>query len=263
MQEAPNPEQSYRDEIEAALSADNQRIGDVFRSRGDDTNKSAQNIADELGIGTVGSIYSVLNSIETLLQCRRLSGGPTYASQRASMLRSFSKRHAQVLSDTTRQRLLDLASEHDMAARDAEAIAEENAEIEREVEAGTQGAEPGIYVYTYPHYMRFPVVSGDDDDTNPRTYLKVGMSETDMAQRIKAQITTAMPEPPLILRMYSVSGGDIGEIEARLHEHLNAADHNRLHVRGAGREWFLTHLRFIDSTASLLGLRIIRAHDSY
>lgn len=263
MPEEPNPEQSYRDEIESALSEDSQRLGDVFRSRRDDANKSVQSIAGELGIGTVGPIYSVLNSIETLLQCRRLAGGPTYASQRASMLRSFSRRHAHVLSDTTRQRLLDLATEHDKVARDSEAIAEENAEIEREVESGTQGAEPGIYVYTYPHYMRFPVVSGDDDDTNPRTYLKVGMSETDMAQRIKAQITTAMPEPPLILRMYAAAGGDLKEIEERLHDHLNAADHNRLHKRGAGREWFLTHLRFIDSTASLLGLHTIHAHDSY
>ena len=39
-----------------------------------------------------------------------------------------------------------------------------------------------------------------------------------------------------------------------MHVHLNAADHNQNRKRGAGKEWFLTHLKFIDSTAELLGL---------
>lgn len=39
-----------------------------------------------------------------------------------------------------------------------------------------------------------------------------------------------------------------------MHDHLNAADHNQNRKRGAGKEWFKTHLIFVDSTANLLGL---------
>ena len=66
-------------------------LAEVFRARKTDDTKSAQSIADDLSIGTVGSIYNTLNSIETLILCRRLVGGPTYAAQKASMLRGFEK----------------------------------------------------------------------------------------------------------------------------------------------------------------------------
>ena len=44
---------------------------------------------------------------------------------------------------------------------------------------------------------------------------------------------------------------------------LAAADHFRNSKRGsgAGTEWFLTHLKFLDSTAELLGLKIHRLRD--
>ena len=252
----------YREEIEAALLVDEQRIGDVYRARRHDQNRDAQSIADELGL-TVGPIHASLGSIRTLIEGRRYIEGPTYAAQKASMLRSFPRRHENLLSETTRQKLLDLAIEHDRVARDETAIARENEEIELKVGSGSSSAVSGIYVYTYPHYMRFPVLETEDEDTNPRTYLKIGQSETDMARRIQEQNRTSMPEPPLVLRMYTTSDGDIRSIEEKIHKHLNAADHNQNRKSGAGREWFLTHLQFIDSTASLLGLEIHYAHEAF
>ena len=254
--------ESYRREIEDALETDEQRIGDVYRARLEDENREAQNIADELGL-TVGPIHASLGSIRTLIEGRRYIEGPTYAAQKASMLRSFSRRHSNRLSDATIQKLLDLAVEHDKAARDGAAIARENEEIERKTESESSSAVPGIYVYTYPHYMRFPVLETQDEDTNPRTFLKIGRSETDMTRRIKEQNTTSMPEPPLVLRMYTASEGDFRALEEKIHQHLNAADHNQNRKSGAGREWFLTHLQFIDSTAALLGLEIHFAHEAY
>lgn len=254
--------QNYRVEIEAALLEDVSRIGDVFRATRDDENRTARSIADELGIGTPGPIYSALKSIETLLDGRRLAGGPTYASQKASMLREFSRRHAGILSESTKQRLLELSVEHDRVAKNEEAIARENEEIELKGQEWAQINEPGIYVYTYPHYMRFPVLATEESDTNSRTYLKIGMSDSSMARRITDQIKTSMPEPPLVLRMYRVPsrGKTIDDSERLIHNHLNAADHNRNRQKGAGKEWFLTHLPFVDSTASLLGLEELYRH---
>ena len=53
------------------------------------------------------------------------------------------------------------------------------------------------------------------------------------------------------------AGGDtyLKEVERIIHSHLNAAGHVRNSERGAGTEWFLTHLKFLDSTAELLGLK--------
>ena len=55
--------------------------------------------------------------------------------------------------------------------------------------------------------MKYPVVPTEDDDTNPRTYLKIGHSGKDMMERVRqqaAQNKTVIPEPVVILRMYSV-----------------------------------------------------------
>ena len=49
--------------------------------------------------------------------------------------------------------------------------------------------------------------------------------------------STALPEPPILLRIYVGSNGtDIAEVERKIHRHLNAADHVRNSERGAGQE---------------------------
>ncbi len=253
----------YLEEIKGALWQDTQRIGDVWRQMSEHDPR-AEAIKDALGLATVGPVYIWLGAIDTLLKCSRLTRAPTLALQRARMLRSFSKRHEQQLSEETKFRLQNLASEHQRVAEDEKELAAEAERIETkgELASGT----PGIYVYTLPHYMRFPVIDVDDDESNPRTYLKVGMSSVDAKGRIQNQVTTALPEPPLVLRRYvlrEASNADYKEVERRMHGHLNAADHNQNRRRGAGKEWFLTHLTFIDSTAELLDLVIDYQDEDY
>ena len=253
---------SYRQEIERALENDPQRIGDVWRLMSK-LDGQAEAIREELGLRTVSTINSSQGAIKTLLECSRHTDAPTLALQRARMLRSFARRHDQ-LSPQTRSRLQDLAREHERVAEDEDALAHEADSIERR--DALRSKTPGIYVYTLPHYLRFPVSGADSNESNPRTYLKVGMSRVDAKGRIQQQVTTALPEPPLVLRRYVLGEGkkaDYGEIEKRMHRHLNAADHNQNLRRGAGKEWFLTHLTFIDSTAELLGLAIEYEDEDY
>ena len=263
MSNGESPQDSYRHEIENALTDDSQRLGDVFRARDTDGNYDVSRIADDLGLGTVSPVYSYMGSIQTLLECRRLTDGPIGARQRASMLRSFSRRHADTLSPSTRQRLDDLATEHDRIAVDEDAIVRENEDLEQRSGSEVPSSLAGVYVFTYPHYLRYPVVPTEEDDTNPRTYLKIGSSGTDMAARVKHQNTTAVPEPPIILRMFTCPDGDTEGVERKIHNHLSAADHNPNRSTGAGKEWFLTHLRFVDSTANLLGLKLAFSHPDY
>ena len=69
------------------------------------------------------------------------------------MLRSFAKRHANDLSSDTRQRLDELATEHDRIAVDEEAIVRENEGLEQRAGSEVPSGLAGIYVYTFPHYL--------------------------------------------------------------------------------------------------------------
>lgn len=243
----------YRSEIEAALQNDTQRIGDVWRERRPD--RKPEDIRVALELGTVGAVHINLGSIETLLECKVLSRAPTLVAQRARMLRNFVRRHGD-LSAATKNRLELLAIQHQQIADD-KGTALADAEQVATGEGSLKG--PGIYVYTLEHYLNHPVDPTDDDESNPRTYLKVGVSEVDVEKRVKQQqTTTGLPEPILPLRRYVLAKEaetKYGPLEKRIHAHLNAADHNQNRRRGAGTEWFLTHLFFVDSTANLLGLR--------
>ena len=42
---------------------------------------------------------------------------------------------------------------------------------------------------------------------------------------------------------------------------LDAADHNPNREKGAGKEWFLTNLKFLDAIAVTLGLQIRRYNE--
>lgn len=260
----PSNSRTYSEEIAAALRSDDLRLGEVFRAREEDGNKSAADMAKDFGLGTEGVIYTNLRAIDTLEEGRvRPNIKSTSAAQMASMIRGFCKRHATELSEATVERLTDLAVEHERIAGDEEAITQENEEIEREVESDLAKGVPGIYVYTYAHYMRYPILERAGAEPSGRTYLKIGMSDTDMNDRIQGQNRTNVPEPPLVLRMYTVPEGNIKEVESKLHDHIKSAGHGRMPTKGTGKEWFLTQLQFIDSTSELLGLELYRAHESY
>ena len=272
------PEQIYRREVEKALEADDKRLGDVFRYLRDDEYANARSIADSLGISSSGGIHQAIRCVETIIEGRRLPARGTYASSRASRIRGFVKRNRNtgILSPETITKLEDLENEYNREANDEEGIIRENERIERETEKLEDSGIPGIYVYSYPHYMNYPVVSYDEDDTTARTYLKIGRSKN-MAERVEEQKRlTPVPEPIMLLRRYTLPGynGDLEnedlelenedltrclrEVERKIHKHLDAADHNRVNKKKgqAGTEWFLTHLPFIDSTAELIGLKI-------
>ena len=78
-------------------------------------------------------------------------------------------------------------------------------------------------MYALPHYLRYPIEISENDETDDRTYLKVGMSERDAIKRFRQQRgSTALPESPILLRIYVGSNGiDIAEVERKIHLHLS------------------------------------------
>ena len=252
MTDDANSESDYQSQMKSALLGDEHRLGEVFRLKID--GMDTQSIASKLGL-TQGSVRDHQWTLRVLIEQKVLTTKPTSAAKGARRVTRFLKWHKERLSGETRAILEELANDYEGVSTGEAAIAREDLEVEETNSRIPQGLA-GIYVYTYPHYLRYPVLPMVEDDTNSRTYLKIGLSETDVRERVRQQSTTSLPEPPIILRIYTCPSGDLPGIEARIHQHLEAVDHNQINRRrrGAGKEWFLTHLPCVDSTAELLGL---------
>jgi hypothetical protein len=115
---------------------------------------------------------------------------------------------------------------------------------------------PGIYVYSLMHYLNYPY-----HPDSGRTLMKVGKSDRDVITRFREQTrTTALPEEPVLLRIYEVSKNEseLSEIERIFHSLLESADHDRSTARTGGTEWFLTSLKFLDRIADTLKMKVTR-----
>jgi hypothetical protein len=114
--------------------------------------------------------------------------------------------------------------------------------------------EPGVYVFALPHYLRHPY----DEDTG-NTLFKVGMSGGVVGRFLGQTRTTALPEDPILLRVYRAENP--GEEEKRFHRLLKAARQTRESGGSAGREWFLTSLTLLDEIAAARGLPVAFRND--
>ena len=255
-------------DVEEALNGDSQLIGDIYREMNGDVESDPQLVAEKLGL-PAPTVYYYKRHILTLLEKRRQSNAPSTCARTARMLRNFIKRHRDSLQPETIEQLQELSEEHDKVASDREASAIENQVNEqqaRKADASLASPSGVIYVYSYPHYLKYPVLPIDEDNSNSQTFMKIGKTIQEVGKRIRQQSTPEIPEPPVVLRHYTLpDGASLDEIESKLHGHLNSVDHNMVNRRGsgAGSEWFLTHLVAIDSTASLLGLTIQYAHEDW
>ena len=116
----------------------------------------------------------------------------------------------------------------------------------------------GTYVYALPHYMRYPF-----DPDSGRTLMKIGRSDSDVIMRFRNQTrTTALPEEPILPRIYRTDASAAAQIESAFHRLFEAADHSRSVSRSAGREWFVTSTRFPDQVASVMKLSVEIVNDA-
>jgi hypothetical protein len=206
-------------------------------------------------VANVGALSNRLAVVRAVLN-RVTPGGPTLAGQVAAsvrvLLRSATdpsvKAHlALVIAD------LEVV-QGDVRAAQAEVVQLEtkSAELEAKTATTLRGAS-GVYVYTYPHYWRYPYVPGSE-----QRLLKVGRTDRGAWTRVRDQArSTGAPETPLLLRVYV--GRDSTAVEAQFHRLLDTAGHPRSEGGAAGREWFATHLAFLDEIARALELEVLAA----
>ncbi len=241
-----------REEIEAYLEEDSSRLGEVYR--GLKRGLTADEIAAELGVSTANFVWNYSRLIGALVD-GDLPTAPTVALGAARKFRALLKLSR--WSQATRADLAASLAQLEIRAEDEGARAAEDLTAKELTEEAESRNEVGIYVYALPHYLRYPF-----EPKSGRTLMKVGRSDSDVIQRFKNQTrTTALPEEPVLLRIYPTVG-DAAPIERKFHTTLEAADHDRSVARTAGREWFVTSTKFLDALARLMDLPVEVVNDA-
>lgn len=236
-------------EVAALLDADETVAGDVWRRLR--AGSTPQQIAEEDGI-TITPVYRFMHLHEALLH-GTVSSSPWTAREVAGRIRKWLK--TKTLSEQLRRALEEQEQLLNAVVHDTHATeAESEAAIEKSKAAEAENIS-GIYVYTLPHYVRYPY-----DAKTGRTLLKVGHSSVDALYRATSQArVTSLPEDPWLLRIYPVEASS--RAESQFHGFLRDADHDGVRGTRTGAEWFLTSLKFLDRIATTLGLEILIIND--
>ena len=175
-----------RSEVSALLDVDETAAGDVWR--GLRAGKTPQQVADEYGI-TVGPVYSFINLHNALLD-GTVSSAPTVARGVAGRVRKWLK--TKPLSERLRRALEEQEQLLNAVVNDSQASEAESEQAVEKSKAAEAENITGIYVYTLPHYVRYPY-----DRKTGRTLLKVGHSSVDALYRANSQTrVTSLPEDP-------------------------------------------------------------------
>jgi hypothetical protein len=240
------PAPAVRAELEAYLESDPSALGDVWRRTRD--GETPLQIQDARGTTHPNFVWN-FNRVARALLDGNLPTAPSVALACARKFRRILK--TSELSYEARAVLSANLRELERRSGDIQAIAKEERAALKSTTEAEAAAPTGIYVYALPHYLRYPY-----DPESERTLLKVGHSERDVIQRFRAQTrTTALPEEPILLRVYECPDSSTATAERKIHQILEAADHSRSTARTGGTEWFLTSLRLLDVLATTLNLK--------
>jgi len=243
---------AIRAEIEAVLVAEEGGLGDVWRRT--QAGETPDQIRIARGAERPNFVWSYNRTARALLD-GDLPTAPTVALGTARTFRRILKENE--FSPEARSELERRLAILESRASDPKARAvEDRRAIEATVDA-EEHAVPGVYVYSLPHYVRHPY-----DEMSGRTLLKVGHADRSVIRRFREQTrTTALPEDPVLLRVYVCDDNTSTDIERTFHRLLEAADHDRSKARTGGTEWFLTSVRFLDEIAATLKLEVREVAD--
>ncbi len=248
---------TVRDEIHDYLMQDESRLGDVYRLRREGVTDDEE-IGERLGVNTSRFGWNADRQARTLLE-HRAPTSPSVARQALGRINT-ALRSDFPFSPEARQYLEELRDDCEVSASNSASVAAQDRRLAEMTDRAEAAHVPGIYAYTLPHYLDYPKYP----DTGA-TLMKVGHSSNSAIQRFRDQTrTTALPEEPVLLRIFTIpEGRDTGEVERLFHSALKSAPGAEYVVqRSAGTEWFPATVEFLDSMARLAGLgRFYAAED--
>ena len=259
-------------EIDNALrkeAEEESTIGDAFRILVLDEIPDDERISDlqkHFGQTSPGTAVGLRQHLDAL-RFGIFPQGTSMAGQIAARMKSTMRRHD--FSDSARAVLDRNIDALKKIAADTDALEEEqlSAEVAEQGAEDTLKGRAGVYVFTYPHYMRHPTHQSAESDKMPdRTLLKVGFSDSDILKRVNDETRSAgVPEHRRVLRAYLADRAEVRsakEIEQQIHALLDSAGHagpkrGSTEYQMGGNEWFYTSVEFLDAIAKALSLEIV------
>ena len=237
-----------RAEFMTALLEDQSRLGEVYRMLQEGA--TPEQVAERLEVPSVAFAEIYRQQVDAILE-GRLPVSSNLASQTAGRLRKWQKQKE--WTPPAREHLESLLAGLDTIATDANLVQREQFEAARQTRQAESEGLVGVYVYSLPHYLRYPY-----DPESGRTLFRVGHSKVDIYSGLAGEARTiALPEDPVLLRVYLTGDKPAAQEEQNFHEWLDAADHGRNRSASKGkREWFLTTTKFLDRVARQRGLDI-------
>jgi hypothetical protein len=233
-------------EVEALLERDDTRVGQYWRWRYRDGRSDAEWMAAK-NVSTAPT--NAKHTIKSVLTGETPNSWSLADVDAQTIRRWLGK---ETMSAELRDRLsaqLELLEEIAGGPRKVGLSPRTAKQLEASREAEAQHIH-GVYVYTLPHYLKHPV-----DAESGRTLLKIGHSSRDVLARVAQQRVTALPEDPILVRIYPCD--DTASVEAIFHGWLRKAGHQQPTATvQAGNEWFLTSLSFLDDVARQQGLEV-------
>jgi hypothetical protein len=234
-----------RAEVERLLASDQTVLGRL--SRYEQQGMTPQQMTEIEGVATSGWVSNYRTLIR-VLRDGEVPTSPSTAQAGARRVRSWLKKAD--LSAELRRELIEHEQLLTSRAEDKHAQDEEFGDAVQKSVAAEAVGTPGIYVYTLPHYLLHP-----HDPTTGRTLLKIGHSSVDAYYRANSQgRLTALPEDPILLRIYPVEAS--AKAEREFHAWLRDADHAGSRTQRGGSEWFVTSTKFLDRVARSLSLEV-------
>jgi hypothetical protein len=240
--------EGLRSEMAELLSRAGGRLQEVF-------DHYREGVTSPAALTAAGASPSEPIADNLLLRIRTLLGEPwTSAPGRArsiadaarSLMRTadLSREVRRYLTDL-RSSMLDLAEseagqQQEQAQLDANSVV-----LQREMRTAN-----GVYVYTFPHYWRYPYQA-----ELSRRLVRLGRTAEGVWQHTLDQARAAgAPEDPVLLRLYVAT--DPAAAEQAFHRLLQSADHARAVSNNGSPEWFATRLEFLDEIAAAIGSEI-------
>jgi hypothetical protein len=256
MMQTPKPE--VMEEINAALQENSGALGKVARVMAEGVTSPTE-MANR-GAGANSGHSGNMARIVTFIQTGNVPTAPSRAALAARAIGGLVRENPNFSQDTIGH-LQALRQIVESVEKDDEAIAGEQTNLLKASEELTERVEKlgGVYVYTFPTYLKVPAKYDPE-----RFWLKIGQTGRVVNKRVSEQLrSTAMPEDPVILRVYTDPNGeavgsevDYGALEKKFHKLLMSAGHSKTSARSGGTEWFATTLEFLDEIAETLELDI-------
>jgi hypothetical protein len=252
--------ETLNEELKQCLREDSKQLGSVFKEY--ELGKTSPKDLVSAGVAAnSGAAYNNIQIIKAILEQKIPTSASIslYAFRAINRILQRPKLSIEAVNHLNKINALLFEQANSQSAIKLDQM--EIEKIDRVLSLKAEEIKIGIYVYSFPTYLRVGTVEDPE-----RFWLKIGSTQQGIWKRIVEQNRqTSMPEDPKLLRIYHSEILTAEQVEKKFHNVLEKIGHERSSAifTKSGKEWFATTLDALDSLAELMDLQIEKVAESY